>query len=430
MVKRIFAIAFIFVGATVAWAILGSTIFVRSSESASRLDGRVASTWGAPHHQRAPVAAYEERVTRSVQQTERGQTTTREVEETVATPLTLEQSRIAVDLDLEHRQKGLRWYATYGVGFDGSYRFRNTTPHERITITFPFPTSQAVYDDLVVAVNGQPLTITMAEGSASGIATIPTGETATLEVRYKSRGLTDWRYDFGSEVAQVRDFAMVMRTNFEDIDFPDETLSPTERRKIEDGWHLEWRYTNLLSGFRIGMTMPERLQPGPLAGRISLFAPVSLFFFFLLMFLITTVRGIELHPMNYFFLAAAFFSFHLLLAYLVDHISIHIAMVIASVVSVSLVVSYLQLVVGPTFAFREAALAQLVYLVAFSYAFFIEGFTGLAITIVSIITLFVIMQMTARVRWAELFAGGAARMVGGGSGMPQMSTARAVPEVS
>src|ERR1043166_5074844 len=47
--------------------------------------------------------------------------------------------------------------------------------------------------------------------------------------------------------------------------------------------------------------MPERLQPGPLAGRISFFAPVSLFFFFFLMFIITTMRGIELHPMNYFF---------------------------------------------------------------------------------------------------------------------------------
>jgi hypothetical protein len=42
--------------------------------------------------------------------------------------------------------------------------------------------------------------------------------------------------------------------------------------------------------------------------------------------------------MNYFFLAAAFFSFHLLLAYLVDHISIHMAFAVCSAVSVFLVV--------------------------------------------------------------------------------------------
>jgi inner membrane protein involved in colicin E2 resistance len=154
------------------------------------------------------------------------------------------------------------------------------------------------------------------------------------------------------------------------------------------------------------MTMPEKLQPGPLAGRISLFAPVSLFFFFFLMFIITTMRGIELHPMNYFFLATAFFSFHLLLAYLVDHISIHLAFGICSAVSIFLVVSYLRLVVGLRFASGEAALAQFIYLVMFSYAFFFKGFTGLAITIGSIITLFVVMQITGRVKWAEKFAAG------------------------
>jgi len=45
-------------------------------------------------------------------------------------------------------------------------------------------------------------------------------------------------------------------------------------------------------------------------------------FFFFLMLIITTMRGIDLHPMNYF-PRCAFFSFHLLLAYLIDHVSIH-----------------------------------------------------------------------------------------------------------
>jgi inner membrane protein involved in colicin E2 resistance len=108
--------------------------------------------------------------------------------------------------------------------------------------------------------------------------------------------------------------------------------------------------------------------------------------------------------MNYFFLATAFFSFHLLLAYLVDHVSIHTAFAASSVVSVFLVISYLRLVVGTRFAAREAGLAQFIYLVMFSYAFFFKGFTGLAITIGSILTLFVVMQITGRIRWAEKFS--------------------------
>jgi hypothetical protein len=79
-------------------------------------------------------------------------------------------------------------------------------------------------------------------------------------------------------------------------------------------------------------------------------------------------------------------------------------MVLSSVVSVGLVVSYLRLVVGLRFAAFEAGTAQLIYLVLFSYAFFWKGFTGLAITIIAIITLFVVMQVTGRIRWAERFA--------------------------
>jgi len=81
-----------------------------------------------------------------------------------------------------------------------------------------------------------------------------------------------------------------------------------------------------------------------------------------------------------------------------------VSFLIASVVSVFLVVSYLRLVVGASFALREAAVTQLIYLVLFSYAFFFKGFTGLAITIGAILTLFVVMQMTGRIRWSEKFA--------------------------
>ncbi len=67
-------------------------------------------------------------------------------------------------------------------------------------------------------------------------------------------------------------------------------------------------------------------------------------------------------------------------------------------------VSYLRLVAGIRFAALEAGTAQLIYLVVFSYAFFWKGFTGLTITIISVITLFIVMQATGRIRWADKFA--------------------------
>jgi hypothetical protein len=62
-------------------------------------------------------------------------------------------------------------------------------------------------------------------------------------------------------------------------------------------------------------------------------------------------------------------------------------------------------VTGARATLGEAALAQLVFLVLFSYAFFFEGYTGLTVTIGAIVTLFVLMQITARVDWAETFSG-------------------------
>jgi hypothetical protein len=57
---------------------------------------------------------------------------------------------------------------------------------------------------------------------------------------------------------------------------------------------------------------------------------------------------------------------------------------------------------------KPALAAQAIYLLAFSAAFFFEGFTGLAVTIGAIITLFVLMQLTARLNWAEVFGDTAA----------------------
>jgi inner membrane protein involved in colicin E2 resistance len=411
MLKRIVAIAFIFLCASAAWMVLGATVFSRTYDSDQLLEGQVTSLWGAPQSQSPPAATAEHTVPKTTETVENGvkKVSTENVSTTEALPL--ESSRVDVSLGLEHRQKGLLWYSTYKVGFDGTYVFRNSTQQDRVTFTLAFPAERAIYDDLVFTVNGAPVTLTNQNNSATGTAAVKPGEAATLHVAYRSQGLNDWRYNFGGgdpktgvTVAQVRDFHMRMTTNFKEIDFPENTLSPSEKRETNDGWELEWNSKNLVSGVQIGMTMPEKLQPGPLAGRISFFAPVSLFFFFFLMFIITTMRGIELHPMNYFFLAAAFFSFHLLLAYLVDHVSIHTAFAVSSVVSIFLVISYLRLVVGTRFAAREAGLAQFIYLVMFSYAFFFKGFTGLAVTVGSVLTLFVVMQITGRVRWAEKFS--------------------------
>ena len=408
-VARLVAIGIIYLGCAIAWFILGGTVVSRSGESDQRIASEVALLWGGRHTQIAPSAWVEvPRVVveelppivtggplRRVQKT---------IVDRVATPAS--SSRVEVGLDLDQRRKGLLWYDTYGVTFAGEYRFRN--PHDvprRVVVSFLFPSPEGLYDDFAYELDGVPTppVADLAQGLSAAADLAPGAETV-LKVRYRSRGLGDWTYAFsGSGVAQVRDFQLVMKTDFRSIDFPGGTMSPTARAPLGAGWNLTWRFASLVTGQRIGMDAPNRLNPGPLAARITFFAPVSLLFFVSVMVIVGAIRGQSLHPMHYFFVSAAFFAFHLLLAYLVDHVDIHAAFAISAATSLFLVVSYLRLVAGSRFALAQAGAAQLVFLVLFSYAFFFEGYTGLTVTIGAIVTLFVLMQLTARVRWEDVF---------------------------
>ncbi len=407
MLKRILAIIAIFACTCVAWMILGTSIYLRTENAGSELSSRVASTWGTAQEQHPPVASYVTKVTKTVETEENGKKIKKTETHDVTNVVPLNSSQIVADLHIDYRQKGLLWFSTYGVGFAGNYTFQNPTGQEEtFTIRLPLPSKQAVYDGMEISLDGQvlPLDFGGAEVTAYGI--LKANATGVARIAYRSQGQDSWSYKFssGDEVARVKDLHLLVKTDFGGFDFPENSLSPTEKRQTSEGWELKWDYQNLVSGFNIALRMPQKLQPGPLAGRISYFAPVPLFFFFFLVFILSTLRGIDLHPMNYFFLACAFFAFHLLLAYLCDHISIHAAFAISSAVSILLVVTYLRLVVNLRFAVVDAGLAQLIYLVVFSYAFFFEGFTGLAITIGAILTLFAVMQMTGRIQWTEKFA--------------------------
>src|SRR5262250_180048 len=384
MVKRILAIIAIFVCSCVAWMILGTSIFLRTDSAGTLLSGRVASAWGSAQEQHPPTVSYLRPQQKIVEVEEDGKKVKKNETVQVATHVPLEASQIRADFHIDYRQKGLLWFSAYRVGFGGAYKMTNPTDQEQnFTITLPLPAQQAVYDNVEISLDGRKLPLEFAGSSVVAHGNVAAGAVGQVETAYRSQGLDNWSYRFSedNQVGRAKDFHLLATTDFSGFDFPENSLSPTEKRDTGKGWELKWDYQNLVSGFNIALKMPQKLQPGPLAGRISYFAPVSLFFFFFLVFILSTLRGNNLHPMNYFFLACAFFAFHLLLAYLADHISIHAAFVISSIVSIVLVVSYLRLVVDLRFAVVDAGLTQLIYLVLFSYAFFFEGFTGLAVTI-------------------------------------------------
>ena len=81
-----------------------------------------------------------------------------------------------------------------------------------------------------------------------------------------------------------------------------------------------------MTGQAIGIDLPERGRtPGRWRRASRSSRPVSLLFFLAVMVVLDVLSSESLHPMNYVFISAAFFAFHLLMAYLVDHVSMHVA---------------------------------------------------------------------------------------------------------
>lgn len=390
---RFFAMVLIFAAACGGWMILGQTLEFRTATLGDSLSAQVETLWGPPNVvQAAPTV-------------------------TTADPAQAQllASDVHARFDHANRYKGLLWFSTYTVKFNATYtvqvNMNEKLPGHTAAFTFDPPANVRRLDDLQLTVNGaavEPDRDRTGRGAIT-VTLAPAEKPYTVAVSYSTYGRDRWSYSpsptEGGPGDLIRDLTVTLATNFTDIDYPADSVSPTSPARPEgDGMVAQWKYSNTRSRMQIGLEMPKRPNAGPVAARMSFFAPVSLLFFFTAIFTVVVLKKISLHPMHYLFIAAGFFAFHILLSYLVDIVNIHAAFWICAAVSVFLVVSYMRLVAGLRFAATVVAAAQLVYLVGFSYAFFWPGKTGLAVTIGAIVTLFVLMQATGKVNWHAVFA--------------------------
>lgn len=382
--RRLFAISLILVLASIAWAVLAGSVQIRTDNLSGNLGAKVSGLWGAPQVQVVPT--FTSSGGRGV--------------------LAVDSSDIKADFKLDQRRKGLLWYSTYVVDFAAGYQVSNpATSAATVSMSFQFPDAAGIYDGFGVSVNGREVPVTYSEGQAISRFELAPGASAKIATGYRANGMDSWTYAPSPGGAGViKDFKLEMNTDFADFDYPADGVSPTSQSASGTGSKLVWEYDSVVSGRNIGLVMPKPINPGPLVSRITMFAPVSLLFFFAALILLMATRGVRLHPVHYGFLAAAFFAFDLLLAYLADQIDINVAFAIAALTSVALVVGYLRVVVGQNKALVEIAVCQLIFLVLFSYSFFFRGFTGLAITIGAILTLAFFMYRTANVDWETVFA--------------------------
>src|SRR5260370_6771043 len=197
MLKRIVAIIAIFVCTAIAWAILVSIIFYRTYNAESGLCGRVASTWGAPQGQAPPVIAREWQEEKTVEVEEKGKKTARTEKQTHSEAVKIDASRVAANLRIDYRQKGLLWFSTYKVDFDGAYTFQNPTAREEeFVMQLPFPAQQAVYDNVQLLLDDKPLAVTFSGSQAVAPAPPAAGAKGVLHAPPRAQGLASCLFTF------------------------------------------------------------------------------------------------------------------------------------------------------------------------------------------------------------------------------------------
>ncbi|HRH95114.1 MAG TPA: inner membrane CreD family protein [Prosthecobacter sp.] len=381
--SHLIVIAVIFVCTSIAWWLLGAVITQRTSHVSYQTGDSVSGRWGPPLLQKHPSARYTSSSGSRVS-------------------LQPAKSDVKVQLSYQPVKMGLLWHRTYGATFEGHFTFTNSTAiTQKFDIDFELPSSGALLDKIKFTLgeggNARDSIAAPEQGVITDSVQLAPGESIPIVVSYECRGMDHWRYAF-ADASRIRDFMLTMNTDFTDVNFP--ISSPTDREQLEKGMQLVWKYEDAISAPGIGMEMPRELNAGPVAAQISFYAPLSMLLFFTVIIITVISRGMSLHPVNYLFLAAGFFAFPLLFSYMLDVFPVHLSFVIAAACSLLLVCGYLRAAAGE-FLFRVAVVAQSAYMVLFSYSFFFKGLTGLTLTVGGIVTLGVLMALTAKVDWSQ-----------------------------
>jgi hypothetical protein len=406
-VKKLIAIAIIYILAFAAWMILGISNLSRTDKSFRKLKSEVISLYGDILIINAPecyskIKKYKEEIIGDKK-------INKEYFET--DNYELSKSDIEININLDQRKKGNLWFPTFKAKFNGSYEFKIKNTKDKSRRYYVYTTlgsSNSIYNNIQLLINSEKVSDVIPLIRKKEMEIIPSQDgIVKLAISYECTGMEKLMYYISpnhNDISQINDFTMKIITDFKNYDFPSSMMSPIEKRELEKGYELSWRFNKSVTGKDIGIIIPNKLNPGAIVSRVTFFAPVSLLFFFIVLFVISIILNVNIHPMNYFFLAATFFSFHLMYSYFSDHLNIYLTFIIASFVSLVLTITYLRIFTPKKLSYIYAPLTQLIYLIIFSYSFFFKGMTGVIVTICSVITLFILMQITAKVKWENIFS--------------------------
>lgn len=403
--NKLIAIIIIFFCVCIAWIILGKSNETRTEESFNTLKKEVSGLFGDKIKIDSPFISSSSEITVEYSNKNKLSSYKKNVVENNVGQL--KKTKIDIDVFLDQRKKGNLWFPTFNCKFKSEYQFKLTTKKDtKYYLNMEINSGNSIYTDIQVIINDEIINFTsLIEKKKTRVFPDKNGN-VNIKFSYKSTGMESLSYFISpkkGDKKKLEHFLLKINTDFNNFNFSSGSISPTKKIKNKKGYSLIWDLNNSITSRDIILIIPNKINPGVIISKTIFFAPVSLLFFFFVIVIFTIIFNINIHPFNYFFLGATFFAFHLMYAYFSDHMNIHLSFVISSLISIILTITYLRLFTPKKMAFFIAPLCQLIFLIIFSFSFFLKGTTGITVTVCSVLTLFILMQITGKINWDEVF---------------------------
>lgn len=184
-------------------------------------------------------------------------------------------ARHSMTLAPSERQKGNARYAGYTTQCAFTYELVNPDNHEaKAEMRFPLPSRSAVYNDLVVQLDGKDMLgqIRMQDGAVVLEVPASAGQRMKLQIAFRSRGLMTW-YFVVREQREIRDFVLTLTVPtlpLERWNNPEGCMTPSTLQRTADRLGTEATYTldRAIASKGMGVALPKVRQPGALEAQV------------------------------------------------------------------------------------------------------------------------------------------------------------------
>ena len=412
--KKIIHYLFIFIFFaifSIIFIILGFRAVERNENAKYRDSASVLTIWGGEIIQNPPVCYYLKKriVKEKVKDSVTGDV--KEIDKVVYDKkyLKIIDNHIKANLKENLRKKGLLTYNGYDLSFTASYVITNPLlENKKVYFDFPIPERSGNLTDFTIKENAE--LYKKDQDVSDGInwsKELNPRDKITLEVKYKARGTSSFYYSIGNKKTEHTSFNMDIITNFKDIDFPNNTMSPSETIPVESGlgneYTISYKFNNLITTQDIGIIIPEKTNDGSIIGRILLFSPLALFFFLIVFLISERALRLELHTIHYLLILSGFGIFYILLLYLVDYAGFIASFAASLALSIVVLSAYVWLVKKVGYLVLYTLFACFMFQGFFSIGFYFTPHTGLIITIAVILTVIGIMLASSKIDWKGKF---------------------------